>query len=277
MKISYVSLRKKLKERAKEKLKNKEEIKNKKNKSNRWRDIYANIKQVPKGSYILLIFMIMLLAITTKLNLSTLNKSKEEDYKIYRAEEIIEEKTTPATTDNIIIYQEASSSIFDINEDIKAVETTSNNTESAKKSTKEKYIYTHQYVRPVKGKTIKEYSMDKVIYSATLDMWRVHDGVDIASDEGTDVVAVEKGIVERVYEDAFYGTSVIIDHQNGIKTVYRNLQKENSLKQDKVIVKGEVIGKVGNTGIGEIKDESHIHFEVIQNGEIVDPRVIGIN
>jgi len=277
MKVSFVSLRKKLKERAKEKLKGKDEIENKENKKNKWKDICLNIKQVPKGSYVLLTFMIMLLAITTKLNLSTLNKSKEEDYNIYRADEIKDEKTTQAATENIVIYQEASSSIFDINEEIQAVETTSNNTESAKKSVKEKYVYTYQYIRPVEGKTIKEYSMDKVIYSVTLDMWRVHDGVDIAADEGTDVVAVEKGIVERVYEDSFYGTSVIIDHQNGIKTVYRNLQKENLLKQGKTIAKGDLVGKVGSTGIGEIKDEPHIHFEVIQNGEIVDPKVIGIN
>ena len=110
----------------------------------------------------------------------------------------------------------------------------------------------------------------------TLDMWKVHDGIDIYAALGEDVVASEKGIVERVYEDNFYGYSVIIDHQNSVKTVYRNLDSNIPVKEKQEVSKGEMIGKIGNTASGECKDEPHIHFEVIKNGEIVSPITIGI-
>ena len=140
----------------------------------------------------------------------------------------------------------------------------------------EAYVYSYTYIGPVEGNTLKEYSMDKVIYSKTLDMWKVHDGIDIKAGIGTEVKASENGIVERVYEDLLYGYSVIINHQNGIKTIYRNLDNEMLVKENDKVQKGNAIGRVGNTANSECKDESHLHFEVVQNSQIVNPSIIGI-
>jgi len=118
--------------------------------------------------------------------------------------------------------------------------------------------------------------MDKVIYSKTLDMWKVHDGIDIIASVGTNVKSCEKGTIERIYEDSFYGYSVIINHKNGIKTIYRNLNSNILVKENENVEKGQVIGNIGNSASGESKDESHLHFEVVQNSEIVNPSIIGI-
>ena len=300
MKISYISLRKKLKELKENKKVNDNKENNKQEeiqkeeteiddtkyiginytkkdekKESKLKNIFNNMKSVPKGSYTLLLFMILLLVATTKLNLDTYSKLGQEDYETYTVEEI----ATTVSNDNVVIYQEAVSSTFDIavEEEI-AVETTSGNVIDTNKDALEDevYVYEYSFIRPVEGDTMKEYSMDKVIYSKTLDMWKVHDGIDIYGTLGEEVVASEKGIVERVYEDSFYGYSVIIDHQNSVKTVYRNLDSNIPVKENQQVEKGKVIGKIGNTASGECKDKAHIHFEVIKNGEIVSPNTIGI-
>ena len=288
MRISYISLKKKFEEYKENKKKQKEDSeketkyiginysKSDKENESKVKKIIQNLKSAPKGSYTLIIFMILLLVITTKLNIDTYSKLNKEEYDTY----VLDEKEVSTVSNNdVTIYKEAVSSIYDRNEDYEeTVETSSANVVKTNKNSieDEKYVYEYTYLRPVEGNTMKEYSMDKVVYSKTLDMWKVHDGIDICANDGEEVKASEKGIVERVYEDAFYGTSVIIDHQNGIKTVYRNLGKEATVKEKQEIKKGQKIGNVGDTSNGEAKDETHIHFEVIKNGEIVNPNVIGI-
>ena len=288
MKISYISLKKKFEEYKENKKKEKEDSeketkyiginysKSDKENESKVKKIIQNLKSAPKGSYTLIIFMILLLVITTKLNIDTYSKLNKEEYDTY----VLDEKEVSTVSNNdVIIYKEAVSSIYDRNEDYEeTVETSSSNVVETNKNSieDEKYVYEYTYIRPVNGNTLKEYSMDKVVYSKTLDMWKVHDGIDICANDDEEVKASEKGIVERVYEDSFYGTSVIIDHRNGIKTVYRNLGKEVTVKEKQEIKKGQKIGNVGDTSNGEAKDETHIHFEVIKNGEIVNPNVIGI-
>lgn len=294
MKISYISLRKKLKEYTENKREKKEEelkkdkqtndidkdtkfigINYSKKEAKEKRNILNNLKKAPKGSYTLTIFMILLLVITTKVNMDTYSKLSEEDYETYN----LKDDEVAVSNDNVIIYQEAVSSVYEVNKNyVETVETSSNNIVETNKDALEDevYVYEYTYIKPVDGETLKEYSMDKVIYSKTLDMWKTHDGIDIKASIGTEVKASEKGVVERVYEDTLYGYSVIIDHENGIKTIYRNLDNEILVKEKDEVEKGKVIGRVGNTANSECKDDSHLHFEVVQNTEIVNPSIIGI-
>ncbi|RSL32068.1 LysM peptidoglycan-binding domain-containing protein [Salibacterium salarium] len=85
-----------------------------------------------------------------------------------------------------------------------------------------------------------------------------HDGLDIAAEKGTDVVAAQSGKVIRSDYSSSYGHVVIISHDNNDETVYAHLSKR--LKQEgETTAKGEVIGKVGNTGHSR---GSHLHFEL---------------
>ena len=130
------------------------------------------------------------------------------------------------------------------------------------------------FSKPLNGQIQKPYSIDKVIYSKTLELWKTHDGIDISSQIGENVKSIEKGTVEKVYDDSFYGTTVVIDHGQGYKSSYSNLNSKVSVKEKQKVTKGQVIGKVSNTSIGEIKDEAHLHFTLFKDNNNVDPTYI---
>lgn len=128
-------------------------------------------------------------------------------------------------------------------------------------------------IMPVVGKVITKHTSDELVYSKTLEQWCVHKGVDIAADVGTQVKAALAGtVVEIRNPDPKLGVVVIIDHGNGIKTLYGNLMTDNLVHKGKKVKKGEVIGGVGKTAPFEIEDPPHLHFEVLIKNESVDPR-----
>ena len=85
-----------------------------------------------------------------------------------------------------------------------------------------------------------------------------HKGIDIAAPLGSQVYAVEKGVVSKSYYSDTYGNVVFIKHENEIETVYAHL-KERTVQEGAKVQQGEEIGKMGSTG-----DSSgvHLHFEV---------------
>ena len=124
---------------------------------------------------------------------------------------------------------------------------------------------------PVSGSISLEYSKDKLIYSKTLEEWRAHTGVDIASDRGTPVEAVADGVVVDVANDQYMGISVVIDHGNDIKSVYRNLASDETVSVNQKVKQGEIIGSIGNTAMDESSEQPHLHFEVLKKDVSVDP------
>lgn len=125
---------------------------------------------------------------------------------------------------------------------------------------------------PVGGEIIKEFSEGKLVYSETLKDYRVHNGVDIKAEMLEKVTASEDGVVEQVKNDALMGITIVIDHQNGVKTVYSNLSSEDMVKEGDAVKKGQVINGVGDTSLIETGQETHIHFEMIVDGMYVNPR-----
>ena len=129
---------------------------------------------------------------------------------------------------------------------------------------------TPEFTVPVKGDVIGEFSGDVLIFTEKLSDWRTHDGVDIKAKEGDTVTASADGVVERIYSDSM-GNSVVIDHENGYKTVYSNLADfENDLTGQNV-KKGDEIGKVGKSAISDLANDEHLHFEIIKDGVPVNP------
>lgn len=128
-------------------------------------------------------------------------------------------------------------------------------------------------VMPVVGKIITDHSSNGLVYSKTLEQWCAHKGVDIAADVGTQVKAAMAGtVVEVRNSDSRLGVVVVIDHGNGLKTLYGNLMAGNLVHKGKRVKKGEVIGGVGKTAPFEIEDPPHLHFEVLRGNESVDPK-----
>ncbi len=97
-----------------------------------------------------------------------------------------------------------------------------------------------------------------------------HPGIDFAAPRGTVVVATAPGRVTLVRQSrlqAGYGTYVEVSHGGGLVTRYAHLH-EVKVKQGETVTKGQPIATVGNTG-GSIAP--HLHYEIIRDGEHVDP------
>lgn len=125
---------------------------------------------------------------------------------------------------------------------------------------------------PVIGRIIFDYSMDKPVYSKTLNDWRTHRGIDIEAALGTPVKATQDGVIDYVKNDPRFGHTVVIKHNKNLQTVYSSLNEKIMVKKDDKVKKGEVIGSVGNSAPFEVLKPPHLHFEVIINGEYVDPK-----
>lgn len=130
------------------------------------------------------------------------------------------------------------------------------------------------FTRPVEGEIAKEYAKDKLVYSETLEEWTTHLGWDIKADKTTVVKASANGKVKSIKNDPRYGLSIIIEHQDGYETLYANLLSTEFVTVGEEVTQGQSIGTVGNTAAFEIADSSHLHFEITQNGESVDPGMV---
>jgi len=94
-----------------------------------------------------------------------------------------------------------------------------------------------------------------------------HTGVDIAARSGTSVYASDSGKVTFASWKGNYGHYVIIEHGDGVETRYAHLRKMN-VKVGEEVIQGQVIGQVGSTGRST---GPHLHFEILKDGEVVDP------
>lgn len=156
-------------------------------------------------------------------------------------------------------------------EETKKNETPTNTAEETKEqNTKSK---DPSFVRPVDGEIMKEFAKDRLVYSETLKEWVVHTGVDIKAEKTTVVKAAEAGKVTAIKNDPRYGITVIIEHTNGYETRYANLLTAEFVNVGEEVILGQTIGTVGNTGAFEVLDDSHLHFEILKDGEYLDPQV----
>lgn len=130
------------------------------------------------------------------------------------------------------------------------------------------------YVAPLNGKVLNPFSGDKVVKSKTLDEWKMHTGIDLAAPISTPVKSISSGKVTEVKDDDMWGTTVTIEHANGIVSYYANLKPAVSVKEGQTVKMGEVIGLVGETAEIEQAEESHLHYEVMKNGNHIDPMTL---
>lgn len=124
---------------------------------------------------------------------------------------------------------------------------------------------------PVKGAVIASYSVETLLYDETMLDWRTHEGIDVASSLGTKVLAAAAGTVREVYDDELMGTTVVIDHGDGLASVYANLAAKPTVAAGDSVRTGDVIGSVGSTAAAESGRASHLHFAMYQNDLPVDP------
>ena len=129
------------------------------------------------------------------------------------------------------------------------------------------------FVKPVEGDIVRDFAVDSLVYSDTLQEWTTHTGIDIKADKTTVVKSAEAGIVKTIKNDPRYGLTVIVEHKNGFQTVYSNLLTSEFVVEGEKVEKGQSLGTVGNTAAFEIADEPHLHFEILKDSVQVDPNI----
>lgn len=129
-----------------------------------------------------------------------------------------------------------------------------------------------QMARPMEGDVQVSFASKKLVYNSTLKEWRTHCGIDIAGKSGDSIKASYNGRVASVKIDPRYGLTVIIDHtaDGSFTTVYCGLDTLKVALGDQV-TQGSVIGTLGGEVFCEKNQGAHLHFEVIKNGEYLDP------
>ena len=129
------------------------------------------------------------------------------------------------------------------------------------------------FVKPTEGEIICEFAKDNLIYSETLKEWITHTAVDIKADKTSVIKSAADGIVRSIVNDPRYGLTVVIEHDDGYETVYSNLLTAEFVVEGEEVKQGQTIGTAGNTASFESSMECHLHFEILKDGEYLDPSI----
>lgn len=126
-------------------------------------------------------------------------------------------------------------------------------------------IWNGNFINPLPGKKIgTKFGVRRLINKIPKNS---HSGVDVTAEEGEPVLAPNDGVAVLVEEQFYSGNSVILDHGQGIYTMFFHLSKAN-VRVGQAVLKGEVIGLVGSTGRSS---GAHLHWGVRMQGARVDP------
>ncbi|WP_243298998.1 M23 family metallopeptidase [Bacillus litorisediminis] len=96
---------------------------------------------------------------------------------------------------------------------------------------------------------------------------KMHQGIDIARPSDRTIKAADNGVVVEAGWDSGYGNKIVIDHNNGYRTVYAHLSSIG-VSVGQTVPQGSKIGVMGSTGNST---GVHLHFEIHKNGKLVDP------
>ena len=201
--------------------------------------------------------------IVTEKNLGNLNVPIEQDY--------ITVAPTQQTTQPV---SEVRLNMNDVPDTREATQSTTDETTTTVATTeKSKFAtpYKDYYTLPLSTDIIKEYMPSVPSYNATTDDWRTHQGVDFKGTEGAQVKSISAGIVKEIEENALLGTVLTIDHGNSVIAKYCGLNKDTiEASVGEAVAEGQCIGYLGIIPF-EKNELPHLHFEIIYNGENVDP------
>jgi murein DD-endopeptidase MepM/ murein hydrolase activator NlpD len=126
-------------------------------------------------------------------------------------------------------------------------------------------VWSGGFINPLPGKKIgTPFGVRRIINNIPKSQ---HSGIDVKADEGTPVLAPNDGVVVLVDNEFYSGNSIVLDHGQGIYTMFFHLSKIN-VRYGQAVIKGDAIGLVGATGRAT---GPHLHWGVRIQGARVDP------
>jgi murein DD-endopeptidase MepM/ murein hydrolase activator NlpD len=117
---------------------------------------------------------------------------------------------------------------------------------------------------PTTGWLTSNYGGRKDPFTGGIDY---HPGLDISADKGKPVRATADGTISQAGWSGAYGNMVLVQHRFGLSTRYGHMSKL-AVTPGQVVNRGDVIGYVGSTGRSTA---SHLHYEVLLNGQTINP------
>ena len=187
---------------------------------------------------------------------------------------VVEEKEINETTENVTTTEDNTTVAKPTNANSntsteKEVKVEENVTENKVTETKKELTF----IKPTEGEIICEYAKDNLIYSETLKEWVTHTAIDIKADKTSVIKSSAEGVVKSIVNDPRYGLTVIIEHDDGYETVYSNLLTAEFVVEGEELEQGQTIGTAGNTASFESEMDCHLHFELLKDGEYLDPSI----
>ena len=187
-----------------------------------------------------------------------------------------------ATVIAIVLANDTSNATGGIKESIKPIESIKEserdsqpesekepeNENESSKPTDTKIIFT----LPVSsGTVIKSYTSSTVVFNQTLGVYTGHMGIDFGAEAGTAVLCAYDGKIESITSAYLQGTTITVDHGNGLKTVYNSIDADEGLTEGQTVSAGQTLGVVSDNNRQEYKDGPHLHFEVSVDGAKANP------
>lgn len=123
---------------------------------------------------------------------------------------------------------------------------------------------------PIDGNVILSFSMDKTVYFATLDQYKYNPAMLIAGEVEDEVKCSATGEVVSIHSDAKTGTTITMKIGSGYEVVYGQI-KNVKVKEGQHVSKGETIGYVSEPTKYFNVEGPNIYFQVLKNGEPVNP------
>ena len=126
---------------------------------------------------------------------------------------------------------------------------------------------------PVSGKLIKYHNAKVQVFSNTMNDYRVHLGVDIATAADAPVYAAADGKIQKIWKDTLMGYCIAVAHSGDSVTIYKNLKNTlpEGIAEGVKVKAGQQIASVGDSAMIEVAEEPHLHFEMTVAGIQTDP------
>lgn len=123
---------------------------------------------------------------------------------------------------------------------------------------------------PLQGEIVLGYSDSTAVYDPTLDQYRTNDSISIAAEVGSDVASAAEGIVESVSYNDEDGNIIVINHNNGWRSTYGQLDNI-TVKEGESVAAGQIIASVAEPTIYGVALGSHLDFKLTLDERTINP------
>lgn len=129
------------------------------------------------------------------------------------------------------------------------------------------------FLSPVRGTAGKAYSGSALVWSDTMNDYRVHGGLDLSAPVGEAVTAPADGVVREIWKDPMMGWCISLAHSGGAVLTIKNVAADfpEGIVPGREVKTGELIAAVGDGALAELAEAPHVHVELEIDGTRVDP------